>query len=355
MSRPILARINPQAFRHNYLISKGLAGQAKALAVVKANAYGHGLLRCAEAIADVADGFALLDIAEAMKLRNAGMQHPIALLEGFFAVDDLLQAASAGITSAVHSDEQLRMLELTELERPLDVLIKLNTGMNRLGFVPERLNEVLARVRASGKVGQIGVMTHFACADGAGIDEQLARFEAVALPTGLPCSVANSAALVRYPQAQHQYVRPGIMLYGGSPMPDLQSAEQLGLQPVMTLASRIISVQTLQAGQSVGYGALFTADRPMRVGTVACGYADGYPRHALTGTPILVNGQRTRTLGRVSMDMLACDLTDIDADVGSSVTLWGAGMPADEVAAAAGTLSYELFCALAQRVPVVAC
>lgn len=355
MSRPILAHIDPQAFRHNYLLSKHLAGKARALAVVKANAYGHGLLRCAEVVRDVADGFALLELAEAMRLRGAGFAHPIVLLEGFFALDDLQLAAANSITSAIHCEEQLRMLELTELERPLDVFVKLNTGMNRLGFVPEQLSAVLERLRSSGKVGQIGVMTHFACADGTGIDAQLARFEAAALPTGLACSVANSAALLRYPHAHHQWVRPGIMLYGGSPMPDLQSAEQIGLRPVMTLISRIIGVQNIQSGEAVGYSATFTADRPMRVGTVACGYADGYPRHAPTGTPILVNGQRTRTLGRVSMDMLACDLTDIDADVGSSVTLWGEGMPADDVATAAGTVSYELFCALAQRVPVVEC
>ena len=353
MTRPILARIEPAAFRHNYLLARQRAGGARAWAVVKANAYGHGVLSCAGAVRDCVDGFALLEIGEAMRLRTAGFAQPIVLLEGFFAEDDLRLAAANAISSAIHCEEQLRLLELTELEAPLAVFIKLNTGMNRLGFVPEQLPGVLARLRASGKTGQISVMTHFACADGAGIDEQLARFNAVAEPTGLPRSVANSAALLRYPQAAYDWVRPGIMLYGGSPMPDLQSATEIGLRPVMTLVSRIIGVQTLQAGDSVGYGASFTADRPMRVGTVACGYADGYPRHAPTGTPILVNGQRTRTLGRVSMDMLACDLTGLDAGIGSSVTLWGEGMPADEVASAAGTVSYELFCALAQRVPVV--
>jgi alanine racemase len=225
--------------------------------------------------------------------------------------------------------------------------------MNRLGFVPERLPEILLRLRASGKIHQITLMTHFACADGTGIAEQFERFQRVAAPTGLPVSVANSAALLRFPEAACDWVRPGIMLYGGSPMPELQSAAEIGLRPVMTLISRIIGVQTLQSADYVGYGASFRADQAMRVAVVACGYADGYPRHAPSGTPILVNGQRTRTLGRVSMDMLVCDLTGLEAGVGSSVTLWGEGLAADEVAKAAGTVSYELFCALAPRVPVV--
>ena len=353
MTRPILARIDPAAFRHNYLLAKARAPGARAWAVVKANAYGHELLRCAEAVRGIADGFGLLEIGEALRLREAGFTQPIMLLEGFFAEVDLQMASSHGISTAIHCEDQLRLLELADVERPLDVFIKLNTGMNRLGFLPERLPEVLIRLRASGKARQISVMTHFACADATGIDKQLARFNVVAAPTGLPRSVANSAALLRFPQAHYDWVRPGIMLYGGSPMPDLQSAADIGLRPVMTLASRIIGVQDLQAGDSVGYGALYTADRPMRVGTVACGYADGYPRHAPTGTPILVNGRRSRTLGRVSMDMLACDLTGLNAGIGSGVTLWGEGLPADEVASAAGTVSYELFCALAPRVPVV--
>lgn len=355
MTRPILARIEPAAFRHNYLLAKERAPGARALAVVKANAYGHGLLRCAQAVRDVADGFALLEISEAMTLREAGFTQPVVMLEGFFAEDDLRMASEHGITTAVHSDEQLRMLELTELDHPLDVFIKLNTGMQRLGFLPARLPQVLERLRATGKVGHISVMTHFATADcPQGVDEQLARFMAAVVPTGLPFSACNSPALLRFfPQVRGDWVRPGIILYGGSPMPDQASAAQIGLLPVMTFMSRIIAVQEIQPGEPVGYGGTFVADRPMRVGTVACGYADGYPRHAGTGTPILVGGQRTRTLGRVSMDMLACDLTDRDAGVGSPVVLWGEGMPADEVAAAAGTISYELFCALAQRVPIV--
>ncbi|MBK9217100.1 MAG: alanine racemase [Uliginosibacterium sp.] len=355
MSRPILARIDPQAFRHNYLHAKQRAPGARAWAVVKANAYGHGLLTCAEAVRDVADGFALLEVSEAMRLRAAGFTQPILMLEGFFTENDLCLAAAHQISTVIHCDEQVRMLELAELSQPLAVFIKLNTGMNRLGFPLEQSNAVLARLQASGKLAQIGLMTHFAEADGQGIAEPLAQFEAVSRLAGVPRSAANSAALIRNPEAHYDWVRPGIMLYGGSPMPALHSASALGLRPVMSLASEIIGVQHLRAGDRVGYSGTFTADRPMRVGTVACGYADGYPRHAGTGTPILVNGQRTRTLGRVSMDMLACDLTGIEADVGGRVTLWGESLAADDVAAAAGTISYELFCALAPRVPVVMC
>jgi alanine racemase len=200
----------------------------------------------------------------------------------------------------------------------------------------------------------ITLMTHFARADDeVGIGAQLATFKAIAAGLDLPVSLANSAALLRFPEAVGQIARPGIMLYGGSPMPDLHSADELGLRPVMTLTSEIIGVQEIAAGERVGYGGTFEASGPTRVGVVACGYADGYPRHAPTGTPILVGGRRTRTLGRVSMDMLACDLSHLeDAGVGSPVTLWGDGLPADEVATAAGTISYELFCALAPRVPV---
>lgn len=354
MTRPIIARIDSSAFRHNYLLAKSRAPAAKAWAVVKANAYGHGILTCAESVRDVADGFALLEISEAMQLRDAGFEQPIILLEGFFAADDLCMAAENRISSAIHSDEQLRLLELTELSAPLDLFVKINTGMNRLGFAPGRLAEVLERLHASGKAGRISVMTHFACADSSGIDEALGCFDEAVKARALPVSVANSAALLRYPGSHRDWVRPGIMLYGGSPIPDIEPAASIGLKPVMTLSSRIISVQEISAGEAVGYSGTLRAEGPMRIGTVACGYADGYPRHANTGTPILVNGVRTRTIGRVSMDMLACDLTGLNAGVGAEVTLWGEGLPADDVAAAAGTVSYELFCALAQRVPVLA-
>jgi alanine racemase len=352
MPRPIRATIDPAAFRHNYLVAKRAAGKARAWAVIKANAYGHGLLTCAEAVRDVADGYAMLDFAEAVRLREAGFKQPILLLEGAFEPADIAEAGRLGLSLAVHDLEQIRMLE-TEHAAPLDLFLKLNTGMNRLGFAPADARMLVERLRASGAAKSLAVMTHFARADDdAGISDALARFDAAVAGLDLPQSVANSAALLRFPEAARDWVRPGIMLYGGSPMPSRASAEALGLKPAMQLESRIIAVQEIAAGESVGYGARFTADRPTRVGVVACGYADGYPRHAMTGTPILVDGQRTRTLGTVSMDMMACDLSALPgAGVGSRVVLWGKGLPADEVATAAGTISYELFCALAQRVP----
>lgn len=353
MTRPILARIEPAAFCHNYVLAQRLANGAFTWAVVKANAYGHGLMECADAIRDSAHGFALLEIGEAMNLRAAGFQQPILLLEGFFAEADLLLAAENNLSVTIHCEEQLRLLELADISRTVDVFVKLNTGMNRLGFLPALLPHILQRLKASGKVARTRLMTHFACADEAEIDSPLSLFNAAAAGTALPKSVANSATLLRFPWAAYDGVRPGILLYGASPIPASKTALQIGLRPVMTLISRVIATQELMPGQSVGYGGLFTADRPMRIGVVACGYADGYPRHAPTGTPILVSGQRSRVLGRVSMDMLACDLSGISADVGSSVTLWGEGLPADEVAMAAGTISYELFCALAPRVPRV--
>lgn len=354
MPRPIRASIDLEALRHNYLLAKNRAGHAKAFAVVKANAYGHGLDRALQALGEVADGFALLDLAEARAVRAAGLTQPVALLEGFFEPADLAEIAALRLMPAIHSEAQLAMLERATLAAPIDVLLKVNSGMNRLGFTADSLPAALAQLRALPCVRGITVMTHFARADDeVGVGAQLARFKKMTAGLDLPVSLANSAALLRFPEATGQIVRPGIMLYGSSPMPDMQSAEAIGLRPVMTLTSEIIGVQDIVAGERVGYGGTFEASGPTRVGVVACGYADGYPRHAPTGTPILVEGRRTRVLGRVSMDMLACDLTHLpDAGVGSAVTLWGEGLAADEVASAAGTISYELFCALAARVPV---
>jgi alanine racemase len=364
MPRPICARIKLAALRRNYLFAKQRVPGAQAWAVVKANAYGHGLLRAAQALAELADGFALLDLAEAIALREAGIRQPILLLEGFFETADVLLCAEYRLTPVVHCIDQLAMLRAAALTVRLPIYLKLNTGMNRLGITAAQQPAVQRELAASSTVGAITLMTHFAEADGErGIGWQLARFSEIAsgwtgadsLAGTFPISLANSAAIFRYPQTACDWVRPGIMLYGGCPFADdaKVSAASLGLEPVMTLESRIIGVQEIATGERVGYGGLFVAQRPTRLGIVACGYADGYPRHAPSGTPILVTGQRTQTLGRVSMDMLACDLTDLpEADIGSPVVLWGEGLAADEVAAAAGTVSYELFCALAARVPI---
>jgi alanine racemase len=348
--RPIRARIDSGALRHNLGVAKRRAPRSRTWAVVKANAYGHGLARAAAALA-AADGLALIELEAALALRRSGERRPILLLQGFYAPQELEAIAAHALAVVVHDAEQLAILEKARLGKKLAVYAKLNTGMNRLGFPEEDFRNALERLRAC--AGEITLMTHFADADGkCGVQWQLARFEAATAGVELPRSLANSAAILRYPQTHADWVRPGIMLYGCSPFPD-EGAKQLGLKPVMTVSSELVAVRGLSAGDSVGYGCTFTADGPLRVGIVACGYADGYPRHAPTGTPILVCGKRTRTLGRVAMDMLFADLTGIpEAAVGSPVTLWGEGLSADEVAASAGTVSYELLCALSPRVPV---
>jgi alanine racemase len=351
MSRPIQAHIDLSALQNNLRIARRLAS-SRIMAVVKANAYGHGLLRVAEAL-DEAEGFALLDVRDAVALREAGFRQTILLLEGFFTADELPLLAEYDISTVIHSMQQLSMLDAYPRRNTLQVWLKINTGMNRLGFMPEQVPAVMEKLKSHKAVGEVTLMTHFSHADEPeGVAEQLERFKGLTASYRAPRSLANSAALLRYPATHSEWVRPGIMLYGASPFAET-SAQQLGLRPVMTLSSEIISVRELKAGDRVGYAGLHRAESRMRIGTVACGYADGYPRHAPTGTPILVNGQGTRTLGRVSMDMLSVDLGSLpDADVGSRVTLWGIGLPVEEVASAAGTISYELMCALTARVPL---
>jgi len=353
MARPLQASIDPSALTHNLGVVRRHAPNSKVLAVIKANAYGHGMLRAAAALKD-ADGYAVLRVEEGIALREAGYRQTIVPLEGFFSEDELPLLAQHRIATVIHNADQLDMLARAKLSAKIDIFLKINTGMNRLGFMSEAFPEALQRLQASHNVGAVTLTSHFATADDdTGIAAQLECFNQATQGSALPKSLANTAAILRYPQAHADWVRPGIMLYGSSPLADT-SAQEIGLRPAMTLNSRIIAVQNLQLGETIGYGALFRAERPSRIGIVACGYADGYPRHAPTGTPILVEGQRTRTLGRVSMDMLFADLTDIPAaGVNSTVTLWGDGLPVEVVARAAGTIGYELLCALAPRVPIV--
>jgi alanine racemase len=348
--RPITARIDLSALRHNLGVARRRAPNSRIWAVVKANAYGHGLERAAVGLAE-ADGLALVELDAAIRLRRSGEKRPILLLEGFFSPQELIPVVENGLSVVVHDLRQIAMLEKARIPARIPVYAKLNTGMNRLGFAEGEIRSALQRLRAC--AGEITLMTHFADADGnRGIQWQLDSFNSATAGESLARCLANSAAILRYPEAHADWVRPGIMLYGCSPFPD-ESAEGLELKPAMTLSSELISVRDLSAGDSVGYGCTFTATDSMRVGVVACGYADGYPRHAPTGTPILVCGKRTRTLGRVAMDMLFADLSEIpEAGVGSPVTLWGEGLSADEVARSAGTVSYELLCALSARIPV---
>lgn len=352
MPRPIQARIDLSALEHNLRLVRRTTA-ARIMAVIKANAYGHGLLRTASAL-DAAEGFALLDVHDAVRLREMGFRQNILLLEGYFSADDLSLMATHDLACVVHSPQQIAMLDAYPRREGLQVWLKVNSGMNRLGFAPQDVPAAMDKLKAHAAVRDVTLMTHFASADETpGVAGQFERFREIAAPYRVPRSLANSAALLRYPQTHGDWVRPGIMLYGASPFEET-SAQQLGLRPVMTLTSEIIAVRELRAGACIGYGASFCAESAMRIGVVACGYADGYPRHAPTGTPVLVEGQRTRALGRVSMDMLCVDLSALpDAKVGSSVTLWGDGLPVEEVARAAGTISYELLCALTARVPVV--
>jgi alanine racemase len=353
MSRPILATVHLDALRHNLSVVRQHAPDSKVMAIVKANGYGHGLLRVAQGLGS-ANGLGVLGVDEGIALREAGYQQTILLLEGLFGAEELALASRYRLSIVVHSEPQLLMLEAARNLPPVDVFLKVNTGMNRLGVPIGRFWSFYDRLRMCKAVGQLTLMTHFATADEpAGVAEQFDRFDSLTSEISRPRTMANSAAILRYPQTHADWVRPGIMLYGATPFAD-QSAAALGLKPAMTLSSAIIAVQSLQSGQSVGYGHLFTAESPIRVGVVACGYADGYPRHAPTGTSIAVAGKITRTLGRVSMDMLFADLTDIpEADIGSPVELWGTQVPVDAVAASADTVGYELLCAVARRVPVV--
>jgi alanine racemase len=353
MPRPLLATIHTAALANNLAVARRHAPHSKVWAVVKANAYGHGLARVFPGLR-ATDGFGLLDLEEAVKLRELGWAGPILLLEGFFRPTDIDVIDRYSLTTTVHCDEQLRMLEMARLSKPLNIQLKMNTGMNRLGYAPEKFRAAWERARACPGAGQIVLMTHFSDADGdRGIAEQMATFERGAEGIAGARSFANSAATLWHPASHFDWVRPGIMLYGGSPSGISEAIAGIGLQPAMTLASELIAVQTIAAGHTVGYGSTFVASGPMRIGVVACGYADGYPRCAPEGTPIIVDGVRTRVVGRVSMDMITVDLTPCPAaNVGSRVELWGAQVSIDDVARACGTIGYELMCAVAQRVPV---
>jgi len=355
MPRPLVATIDVAALQHNFSVARRCAPASKVWGVVKANAYGHGLARGMRGFAD-ADGLALIEIDGAVRLREMGWRKPVLLLEGFFEAADLPLVAAHQLEVAVHCEQQIEMLEQCGLVDAIDVHLKMNSGMNRLGFEPADYRAAYARLRATAAVRRITLMTHFANADCADhpalpLAEQARRF--MDASNGLPGerSLSNSAATLMQPQLACDWVRPGIMLYGGTP--GVRSASDFGLKAAMTLAGGIIGVQRIGPGAAVGYGSRFVAERPMTVGVVACGYADGYPRQAPSGTPVIVDGVRTTLIGRVSMDMLMVDLTPIpDADFGSKVELWGAALPIDEVAEAAGTIGYELMCALAPRVQV---
>jgi len=359
MPRPLFATIHLDSMQHNLAQARSCAPLARIWAVVKADAYGHGLERAMRGFA-TADGLALVELESAIRLRELGWIKPILLLEGFFEAADVPMLAEHNIATAVHSIEQVKLLEYTQLYRPIDVYLKMNTGMNRLGFRPDDYAAAHQRLSAIRDVRSITHMTHFANADELEhprltIAEQVRRFHAGAGGLAGERSLSNSGGVLHQAeladQLSNDWVRPGIMLYGGTP--GGRSAHDFGLRPTMTLRSEIIGIQHIEQGDTVGYGSRFEAEGPMTIGVVACGYADGYPRSAPHGTPVIVDGVRTTLVGRVSMDMMTVDLTPVaNARIGSKVTLWGDGLPIDDVAQAAGTIGYELMCALAPRVRV---
>jgi len=356
MARGTLARIDLGALRRNLQLARAHAGSARVIAPLKADAYGHGLLLAAAALRG-ADAFAVACLDEALPLREAGYAHPILLLEGVLDASELAVACRYRLDLVVHADWQIELLERERLPRPMSVWLKVDTGMHRLGFAPERVAAVHQRLGRCRNVGaHVRLMTHFSSADNRGDQttlRQLAVFDAAVAGIAGEQSLANSAALLAWPQTRRQWVRPGILLYGANPFSDGQAAPRL--HPAMTLCSRLIAVHRIDAGEPVGYAGTWVAPETMLIGTVAIGYGDGYPRHAPSGTPVLVNGVRTQLIGRVSMDMLSVDLRPLgeQVQVGDEVVLWGEGLPAEEVARHAGTIAYALYCGVGPRVPRV--
>lgn len=350
--RPARALIDLHALRHNYRLARQLGG-GKALAVVKADAYGHGAVACARALDAEADGFAVACIEEALELRQAGIAAPILLLEGFFDADELPLIAAHGLWCAVASPWQVEAIAAYAAPQPLCLWLKLDSGMHRLGLAPDEFRAAHARLSALPQVERLVLMSHFARADeldSARTLEQAEVFRQATAGLAGETSLCNSPGLLGWPQLRSDWGRPGLMLYGADPFA-AGAALPGELRPVMTLQSKVIAVRELAAGEPVGYGARFVAPRPTRVGVVAIGYADGYPQFAPNGTPVLIDGAPGALIGRVSMDMLTVDLTEHpQAGLGSEVQLWGAQPRIDTLAARCGSSAYRLLCGL-KRAP----
>jgi len=348
--RPACARIDLDALVYNYRHARALGG-ARALAVVKADAYGHGAVACARALDALADGFGVACIEEAIELREAGIRSPILLLEGFFDAGELPLIEQHQLWSVVASHWQLERLQRHHPARPWTIWLKLDSGMHRLGFAPRDYLSAWHRLRELSWIDEIVAMTHLARADElghTGSEQQMEAFDQAlhALPPGTPASIANSAALLAWPRARCEWVRPGLMLYGAQTL-DGPCAAAEPLRPVMQLESNIIAIRELAPGEAIGYGGSFIIERPTRVGVVALGYADGYPQDAPAGTPVIAHGQRTGLIGRVSMDMLTIDLTDVPhAAIGSPVEFWGRSLSVNDVARHTRTSPYRLLSGL---------
>ncbi|VFP80078.1 alanine racemase [Candidatus Erwinia haradaeae] len=355
MSRPIVAIINQKALKNNLSIVRKMISTAQLWAVVKANAYGHGIKRIWKSLCQ-ADGFALLSIHEALLLRDSGWQKPILLLEGFFHPNDIKILAQYNLTTVVHSQWQIKALAKAKLLAPLHIYLKMNCGMNRLGFQPDDIHSVWQQLKEIKSIGTLTLMAHFANAENAeGVIEPMQKIYQASKNLNCQMSLANSAAILLHPQTHLNWVRPGIILYGAFPKRDGNQSimSNSGFEPVMTLNSKIIAIQEIASGSTVGYDNSYRANCKQRIGIVACGYADGYPRHAPSGTPVKILEHMTKTIGTVSMDMMAIDLTLCpQAYIGSKVELWGKNVKIDDVATASKTVGYELMCALSPRVPV---
>lgn len=351
-TRPVSAQIHLAHLQHNYFQAKQRSLQ-QVYAVIKANAYGHGVLPIAQALAN-ADGFCVACVDEAMTLRAAHIMQPILVLEGAFCATDWQLAQAHQLQMVVHHTQQLTTFEQAKLsdKQPVEVLLKVNTGMNRVGIRAQQVAQVSARIKAHKALKLIMLMTHHSASDEQDLQVAHKQLECFAqIKSDYACSTANSAAILSGLNAQDAISRAGIMLYGSSPFA-FKTASEFNLKPVMSLHSQVISIHTVAAGEAVGYGGRFVASKPTKIAIIAMGYGDGYPRHAIDGTPVWVNGQRCPLVGKVSMDMLSVDVSCCQqVEIGSPVELWGNKIGVDEVAAHSQTISYELFCRLTTRVP----
>ncbi|MFK0571304.1 alanine racemase [Endozoicomonas sp.] len=355
MGRPAKAKINLDALRHNYRIARQLSGNGQVMAVVKADAYSHGATACASALAYIASGFAVACIEEALELRAAGIKQPILLLEGFFEPSELAMIDRYRLDTVIHHQHQIDALVAHPLSHPVRIWLKMDSGMGRVGFSPDAYRAAWEQLSGLSCVKDIVLMSHFACADEAESNhaqQQLVTFNAYTRDLPGERSFCNSAGLVALKEARGDWSRPGLLLYGVSPFTEAPHGIESKIQPVMELSSAIISIKDIPVGSSVGYGSQWMAGRPTRLGVVAIGYADGYPRHAVSGTPVSINGCRVPLVGRVSMDMLTVDLTDVpNVQIGDRAILWGPDLAISEVAQKADTIPYQLLCNL-NRVPV---
>ncbi|WOH38389.1 alanine racemase [Thalassotalea fonticola] len=365
MARPTKALISKSALRHNYKVAQSLAPDSNNLAVIKANAYGHGAVVIASILEPLVPAFGVACIEEAIELRQGGISKPILLLEGIFSSDEVEIAVANNFWIMVDNSQQANWVLNAKISAPVKVWLKVDTGMHRLGLQPNQVNDIYLSLRASENVyDDIILTTHFSSADehaSSATSNQIAVFNQTKLQLQnclgkndvIPCSLANSAALLAFPETRLNWNRLGFMLYGNSPL-DQDNEASKSLMPVMSLKSAIISIREVSAGQSVGYNQSWTATRNTKIATVAIGYGDGYPRSAKSGTPTLINGQRAPLAGRVSMDMITIDVTDIvDVKLGDDVILWGAELPVNEIAEFSDTIGYEVLTRLSSRTPSI--